>query len=186
MSIQKRSLTGLALRLLTPAALLAVVACSSSHPAPPAAPPPPVPPQASAPAPGASSPDGAPGVTSQQQPRPGAQGAQEAELVVSHEIVARCPTLRLVKAHVDEFDPDTVWLAVLESIGECMGEGGPLAAQSIGVSGDEEHRHVVREVLGSRGVAPARVVATQPSTGAAECQGGVDCAKRVELTIISQ
>jgi len=76
-----------------------------------------------------------------------------------------------------------VWLAVLESLGECMGQGGPMAEQTIGVSGDEEHRHVVREVLGSRGVAPTRVVATGPSQGAAECQGGADCSKRVEITL---
>jgi hypothetical protein len=105
--------------------------------------------------------------------------------VVSHEIVARCPTLRLVKAHVEEFDPNTLWLAVLESIGECMSEGGPMASQSIGVSGDEEHRHVVREVLGSRGVAPTRVVAKPPVEGAAECQGNIDCNRRVELTLIA-
>jgi hypothetical protein len=107
----------------------------------------------------------------------------DAELVVNREVVGRCPKLRLVRQHVAEFDPEMVWLAVLESLGECMGEGGPMADQFIGVSGDEEHRHVVREVLGSRGVAPTRVVATSPSQGAAECQGGVDCSKRVEITI---
>jgi len=106
----------------------------------------------------------------------------DAELVVSRDVVARCPKLRLVRQHVAEFDPDMVWLAVLESLGECMGQGGPMAEQTIGVSGDEEHRHVVREVLGSRGVAPTRVIAT-PVAGAAECQGGADCSKRVEITI---
>jgi hypothetical protein len=91
-----------------------------------------------------------------------------------------------VRLHVDEFDPDTLWLAVLESIADCMSEGGPMADQSIGVSGDEEHRHVVREVLGSRGVAPTRVEAKRPSAeGATECQGGEPCNKRVEITIIS-
>jgi hypothetical protein len=106
----------------------------------------------------------------------------DAELVVSRDVVARCPKLRLVRQHVAEFDPDMVWLAVLESLGECMGQGGPMAEQNIGVSGDEEHRHVVREVLGSRGVAPTRVIAT-PVAGAAECQGGADCSKRVEITL---
>ena len=78
-----------------------------------------------------------------------------------------------------------VWLAVLESIAECMGEGGPMSAQSLGVSGDEEHRHVIREVLGTQGVAPTRVVAEpQSAAGAAECQGGIDCRKRVEITLI--
>jgi hypothetical protein len=118
---------------------------------------------------------------------PGAAGSEDekddAELVVNREVVGRCPKLRLVRQHVAEFDPEMVWLAVLESLGECMAEGGPMADQFIGVSGDEEHRHVVREVLGSRGVAPTRVVATPPSQGAAECQGGVDCSKRVEITI---
>jgi hypothetical protein len=107
----------------------------------------------------------------------------DAELVVSRDVVALCPSLRLVRQHVADFDPDMVWLAVLESLGECMGQGGPMAMQSIGVSGDEEHRHVVREVLGSRGVAPVRVIATPVAQGAAECQGGVDCSKRVEITI---
>jgi hypothetical protein len=107
-----------------------------------------------------------------------------AELVVSRDVVSRCPKLRLVRQHVAEFDPDMVWLAVLESLGECMGQGGPLADQNVGVSGDEEHRHVVREVLGTRGVAPTRIVATPTSVqGAAECQGGGDCSKRVEITI---
>jgi hypothetical protein len=119
----------------------------------------------------------------------GAPGSSEqddeddAELVVSRDVVAQCPKLRLVRQHVAEFDPDMVWLAVLESLGECMGQGGPMAAQTIGVSGDEEHRHVVREVLGSRGVAPTRVIATPVSQGAAECQGGADCSKRVEITV---
>ena len=108
----------------------------------------------------------------------------DAELVVSREIVARCPKLSAVRQHVAELDPDMVWLAVLDSLGECMGAGEPLAAQNLGVSGDEEHRHVVREVLGSRGVAPTRVIATPTSAqGSAECQGGADCSKRVEITI---
>jgi hypothetical protein len=107
-----------------------------------------------------------------------------AELVVSRDVVSRCPKMRLVRQHVAELDPDMVWLAVLESLGECMGQGGPMADQNVGVSGDEEHRHVVREVLGTRGVAPTRVVATPTSVqGAAECQGGGDCSKRVEITI---
>lgn len=113
----------------------------------------------------------------------GDEAKDDAELVVNREVVGRCPKLRLVRQHVAEFDPEMVWLAVLESLGECMGEGGPMADQFIGVSGDEEHRHVVREVLGSRGVAPTRVVATPASQGAAECQGGVDCSRRVEITI---
>jgi hypothetical protein len=55
------------------------------------------------------------------------------------------------------------------------------------VSGDEEHRHVVREVLGARGVAPTRVIATPISNrGAAMCQGGADCNKRVEITVLAQ
>ncbi len=112
----------------------------------------------------------------------GQDDEDDAELVVSRDVVARCPKLRAVRQHVAEFDPDMVWLAVLESLGECMGQGGPMAEQTIGVSGDEEHRHVVREVLGSRGVAPTRVIAT-PVAGAAECQGGADCSKRVEITI---
>ena len=107
----------------------------------------------------------------------------DAELVVSRDVVARCPKLRLVRQHVAEFDPDMVWLAVLESLGECMGQGGPMAGQSVGVSGDEEHRHVVREVHGSRGVAPTRVIAAPVAQGAAECQGGADCSKRVEITL---
>ncbi|HEX4447946.1 MAG TPA: hypothetical protein VH044_14460 [Polyangiaceae bacterium] len=103
---------------------------------------------------------------------------------MSRDVVSRCPKLRLVRQHVAEFDPDMVWLAVLEALGECMGQGGPLSDQNVGVSGDEEHRHVVREVLGTRGVAPTRVVATPTSVqGAAECQGGNDCSKRVEITI---
>jgi hypothetical protein len=190
MSIHHHKLARVA-PLLAAVTGLAATACSSSHDAsnPPASPSQPQPQASSvAPAQRSSSPPAASGGAAAAQPRSTTQqgGAQQdAELVVSHEIVSRCPTLRLVKAHVEEFDPNTVWLAVLESIGECMSEGGPMAAQSIGVSGDEEHRHVVREVLGSRGVAPTRVVATPASEGAAECQGG-DCARRVELTLISQ
>lgn len=113
--------------------------------------------------------------------------ADDAELVVGREVIQQCPQLVLVRAHMGEIDPDMVWLAVLEAVADCMGQDGPLSGKSIGVSGDEEHRHVVREVLGARGVAPTRVVATPISSrGAAMCQGGVDCNKRVEITILAQ
>ncbi len=115
---------------------------------------------------------------------PPAAADDDAELVVGRDVVARCPKLGVVRQHVAELDPDMVWLAVLDSLGECMGANAPLAGQNIGVSGDEDHRHVVREVLGSRGIAPTRVIATPTSAqGAAECQGGADCSKRVEITI---
>lgn len=126
------------------------------------------------------------GQTEEQGGRGQGHDEADAELVVSKDVVARCPTLRLVRAHVNEFDPDMVWLAVLESIADCMSENGPLAQLNLGVSGDEEHRHVVREVLGSRGVAPTRVVAKGASSqGAAECQGGQDCNRRVEITLVT-
>lgn len=113
--------------------------------------------------------------------------ADDAELVVGREVIQQCPQLVLVRGHMNEIDPDMVWLAVLEAVADCMGQDGPLAGKSIGVSGDEEHRHVVREVLGARGVAPTRVIATPVSgRGAAMCQGGVDCNKRVEITILAQ
>ena len=113
--------------------------------------------------------------------------ADDAELVVGREVIRQCPQLVLVRAHMGEIDPDMVWLAVLEAIADCMGQDGPLAGKNIGVSGDEEHRHVVREVLGARGVAPTRVIATPISgRGATMCQGGVDCNKRVEITILTQ
>ncbi len=115
------------------------------------------------------------------------EDADDAELVVGREVIQQCPQLVLVRAHMGEIDPDMVWLAVLEAVADCMGQDGPLAGKSIGVSGDEEHRHVVREVLGARGVAPTRVIATPISSrGAAMCQGGVDCNKRVEITILAQ
>lgn len=117
----------------------------------------------------------------------GDSDAEDAELVVGREVIQQCPQLVLVRAHMGEIDPDMVWLAVLEAIADCMGQDGPLASKSLGVSGDEEHRHVVREVLGARGVAPTRVVATPVSRrGAAMCQGGTDCNKRVEITILAQ
>ncbi len=119
-----------------------------------------------------------------EESRPDDSDADDAELVVAREVVASCPTLRLVRQHMGAFDPDMIWLAVLESIGDCMREGGTMAQQTIGVSGDEEHRHVVREVLGTRGVAPTRVIARLPP-GAAECQGGANCTKRVEITLVA-
>jgi len=118
---------------------------------------------------------------------PSASGAEdEAELVVNRDVVSECPTLRLVRRHASEFDADMVWLAVLESIADCMAEGGPMGQRSIAVSGDERHRQVVREVLGSHGIDATRVVATPESAeGAAECQGDADCAgKRVEITVV--
>jgi hypothetical protein len=123
--------------------------------------------------------------------QPQAQGGQDegddAELVVGREVIQQCPQLVLVRSHMGDIDPDMVWLAVLEALADCMGQDGPLAAKNIGVSGDEEHRHVVREVLGARGVAPTRVIATPISSrGAAMCQGGVDCNRRVEITILAQ
>lgn len=121
------------------------------------------------------------------QAQGGDESEDDAELVVGREVIQQCPQLVLVRAHMGEIDPDMVWLAVLEAIADCMGQDGPLAGRSIGVSGDEEHRHVVREVLGARGVAPTRVIATTVSRrGAAMCQGGVDCNKRVEITILTQ
>jgi hypothetical protein len=187
MSIHRNHLTGVALSFVLASAGLAC----ASHPkpaatanTPPTAPPPPAapssPPLGQA---GAAAPSG-PGAAGTAQ----GQGheAGDAELVVSRDVVARCPTLQLVRQHVSEFDPDMVWLAVLESIADCMGGSGPLSGQNLGVSGDEEHRHVVREVLGSRGIAPTRVVAKTVSTqGAAECQGGQDCYRRVEITLIA-
>ncbi|HTB74393.1 MAG TPA: hypothetical protein VK762_14175 [Polyangiaceae bacterium] len=195
MSIHHRShVTASALSLLLAGS---VVACAGSH----AGATPPQSASATSPTAGASGASGASsagassgGQNAQPAGAPNATGAHngsagagqddedDAELVVSRDVVARCPKLRAVRQHVAEFDPDMVWLAVLESLGECMGQGGPMAEQTIGVSGDEEHRHVVREVLGSRGVAPTRVIAT-PVAGAAECQGGADCSKRVEITI---
>ena len=182
MSSNLRNVTGRALSLLF---VFGAAACGASHgesktaqsasaPAAPSANP-------AAPAPAQPSAAGAP--HGSVAPRSDQDDEDDAELVVSRDVVAQCPKLRLVRQHVAEFDPDMVWLAVLESLGECMGQGGPMAAQTIGVSGDEEHRHVVREVLGSRGVAPTRVIATPVSQGAAECQGGADCSKRVEITI---
>jgi hypothetical protein len=109
----------------------------------------------------------------------------ETELIVSREIVAHCPTLRAVREHIGAFDPDMAWLAVLESIADCMSEGGAMAQQAIAVSGDEEHRRVVRQVLGSHGVIPTRVIAKPISPGAAECQRGVNCSNRVEMSIVS-
>jgi len=105
------------------------------------------------------------------------------ELIVDGDVVARCPQLRLVRRHVDQFDPDLVWLAVLESIAICMHEGGPMAADTLGVSGSEDHRHIVRQVLSSRGVSPTRVLSAPPSEGAAECQGSAGCANRVEIML---
>lgn len=106
------------------------------------------------------------------------------ELVVDGDVVARCPKLRLVRRHVEQFDPEMVWLAVLESIADCMREGGPMAADTLGVSGTEDHRHIVRQVLSSRGVAPTRVIsAPQSSEGAAECQGAAGCTGRVEIML---
>jgi hypothetical protein len=119
---------------------------------------------------------------------PGTHGEEEdAELVVSGDVVARCPTLAVVRRHMSELDEDMLWLVVLESIGECMGEGGPLSQQNLGVSGDEAHRHIVREVLSAHGIAPTRVVAKPAASapGAAECQGGLPCDKRVEITIVA-
>jgi hypothetical protein len=109
---------------------------------------------------------------------------------VHRDVVAQCPTLRLVRAHADEFEADMVWLAVLDAIADCMREDGPLAQQNLGVSGDEAHRHVIREVLASRGVSPTRVVATPqiengPEKGVTECQGSADCDKRIEITVLA-
>ncbi len=111
----------------------------------------------------------------------------DAELVVSSELVSRCPGLQLVRDHAGEVDQDMLWITILASIANCMSEGAPLQRQTIGVSGDERHRHVVREVLSARGIAPTRVLATPISAqGLAECQGGAEgCGRRVEITIAS-
>jgi hypothetical protein len=118
------------------------------------------------------------------RPSRSAAPSADAELVVHRDVVVQCPTLRLIRAHAAEFDAEMIWVAVLEAIADCMRDDGPLARQSLGVSGDEEHRHVVREVLAARGISPTRVIASPLSpTGVAECQGGADCIQRVEITI---
>lgn len=189
MSIHASHWIGVAISLLVGAA--GPLACGGTRQAPksPAAraavgPPP----AAAAPSPTASTPGGGetPGAAPKAREPSEESADEDAELVVSRDVVAACPTLRLVRIHMDELDQDMVWLAVLEAIGDCMGEGGAMAEQSIGVSGDEEHRHIVREVLGTQGVAPTRVVAKPQSVqGAAECQGGSLCGKRVEITIVA-
>jgi hypothetical protein len=127
-----------------------------------------------------------PGQGSTQPDDAAGESDDDAELVVSRDVVAACPTLRLVRQHIGELDQDMVWLAVLEAIADCMGESGPMAEQNIGVSGDEDHRHIIREVLGTHGIAPTRVVAKPQSVeGAAECQGGAICGRRVEITILA-
>ena len=144
--------------------------------------------RASRASPASSPPDAEPPKSRALDPRAGDRGQrdpEDAELVVGRDVVSQCPTLRLVRAHVSEFDPEMVWLAVLESIAECMGKDGAMSTQTIAVSGDEEHRRVVREILATHGVAPTRIVA-QPirgAAGAAECQPGSDCSKRIEITI---
>jgi hypothetical protein len=166
--------------LLVAFAAGAVVACAGTHGESKQ-------PTAAAAAPAAPAhPAAAPSAKAQGGPNPGAGSPEDnddAELVVSREVISACPKLRLVRQHVAELDPNMVWLAVLESLSDCMSESGPMAGQMVGVSGDEEHRHVVREVLGSRGVAPTRILAAPVSPeGAAECQGGAVC-QRVEITI---
>ncbi|HEY1693468.1 MAG TPA: hypothetical protein VGG39_14975 [Polyangiaceae bacterium] len=126
--------------------------------------------------------DGAPGDRSAQA---GASADDDAQLVIAADVVARCPLLGLVRSRVGDFDPDTVWLIALESIADCMSRRGPMAGDNLGVSGDEDHRHVVRRVLGARGVSPTRVVARAASrAGAAECQGGAPCNRRIEITLV--
>ncbi len=180
MSILRRRVAGMAL----PFSLVGAIACSGGHtqaksPANAVAAQPGSPPPAAALLSSARAPKGATG----ERPSDEADG-DDAELVVGRDVVARCTTLRLVRQHIGAFDPDMIWLAVLESIADCMSQGGPMAQQAIGVSGDEEHRHVVREVLATRGVAPTRVIA-KVAQGAAECQGGTNCSKRVEITIVA-
>ncbi|HEY6460500.1 MAG TPA: hypothetical protein VIY73_10130 [Polyangiaceae bacterium] len=112
------------------------------------------------------------------------EDADDAQLVIAADVVARCPLLGLVRSRIGDFDPDMVWLVALESIADCMGSRGPMAGDNLAVSGDEDHRHVVRRILGARGISPTRVVARAASrAGAAECQGGVPCDRRVEITI---
>jgi hypothetical protein len=108
----------------------------------------------------------------------------DVELVVDSDVVARCPALRFVRRHVEQFDPDLVWVAVLGSIAECMSAGGPMQGDTIEVSGTEAYRHVVRQVLRSRGISPVRVLSSPPgAAGMAECQGSSPCAGRVEITV---
>lgn len=185
MSIHRSRVAGMAL----PFSLVGAMACSAGHTQAKTAtnaaasqpgsqaPAAPLPSNAPAPPKGAAEERAA-------QPDSDEADGDDAELVVGREVVARCPTLRLVRQHIGAFDPDMIWLAVLESIADCMSPGGSMAQQAIRVSGDEEHRHVVREVLATRGVAPTRVIA-KVAQGAAECQGGTNCSKRVEITIVA-
>jgi hypothetical protein len=129
-----------------------------------------------------------PGATAPQPPD--ANTAEDSDddsgvLVVSREIVAGCPTLQALRARADEFDPDLVWLLVLESVAECMTNGG-LQTRAIAISGDDEHRQIVRDVLGSRGVDPQRVTATPEARRRADVCRVKHCPPdaRVEIRLV--
>jgi hypothetical protein len=106
-------------------------------------------------------------------------------LVVSREIVASCPTLQALRARADEFDPDLVWLLVLETVADCM-TNGSLESRALAISGDEEHRQIVRDVLGSRGVRPERVTATPEAQRRADACRFKHCPPdaRVEIRLV--
>jgi hypothetical protein len=174
---------GLALAVGTLATGALATACGGTHAAskPPATAQGNVQAQPTVPAVPASPVDGAPGGGAAHA----SEDADDAQLVIAADVVARCPLLALVRSRIGDFDPDMVWLVALESIADCMSSRGPMAGDNLAVSGDEDHRHVVRRILGARGISPTRVVARAAAVraGATECQGGVPCDKRIEITL---
>jgi hypothetical protein len=104
-------------------------------------------------------------------------------LVVSGDIVQRCETMQVVRAHAPMLEGEApVWLFVLKSLADCMTEGD-LRGKQVIVRGEETPRTVVRYVLARLGVDARRVREAEPVSDPGCIAGPCAEARRVEIAL---
>ena len=102
-------------------------------------------------------------------------------LVVAADIVHQCPGLKAIKASPPTPDDDAAWLAILQRLAECMGQGD-LRQDRVVVSGGMQAGTMVRFVLAKMGIERDRVELIGDDSGT--CDLDDDCsyfAVRVDL-----
>ena len=124
---------------------------TTSHTAPPPAPPP-----TATCSLGAAGAVGDAATSARAKPHDSVREAPDSVLVISREIVGACPELQAANLVKAQMDPEISWIVVLESLAQCLNTGA-LRARRVVVSGGDDERDVVKEVLVLRGVNMAYV-----------------------------
>lgn len=115
-------------------------------------------------------------------PRAASSSDDGAVLVVAKSVVTACEHLREVAEGTRELEPENVWVVILEGLSDCLSTGG-LKAQRLLVTGDAEHRDIVRLVMAAKGAPMDRVIVRAPpnkSCGRKACPSD----PRVDITLL--